>query len=398
MTVWAFLDESGDTNIGVEKGATTHYAVGAVVVEEPDLDELRAKVDEVRRKYFQSGAMKSSSLAKNPARRLNILRALDETGYRMLGVVVDKRRIDKESGLKYRRSFKKFIDGFMYRKLFRAYPKLRIRADQHGGPRFMESYHRYLTEDQRQLAMHFTPVEIISVDDKSEVLVQAADMVAGSLRIAYGDDTSFEQGREIMSFFHRASFGIEEWPAAPRTVAALAPVDDPSDLDDIVRRAAERSAYAFLKEAGDKDDAVSQMQVEVVQELMYASRFAEEQWVSGAALATRLQERGYAECTREYVRRSLIAPLRDSKVIIASSGRGYSLASSVEDMEKYLTRMVDEVSPILKRVETMQVLLKRESFGKVDFMEHDGFRYLQRLVEAHGQFGLTDPASNEDPE
>lgn len=398
MTVWAFLDESGDTNLGVEKGATTHYAVGAIVVQEAGLDELRAKVEAVREKHFRTGPMKSSGVGTNLKRRLTILRELDETGYHMLGLVVDKRRLDRESGLKFRPSFMKFINRFMYTKLFRAYPKLRVRADHHGRPQFEESYEHYLNEHWKQAELFDTRPEIRFVDDKSEVLVQAADLVAGSLRIAYSEGTSLDDARAILSSLRRASFGIQDWPAVPRTAAAMPDPADTVHLDEIVRLVAERSARAFLKSVEENEDELSLMQVELLQELLHASQFAEEQWISGAALAARLQERGYADCTREYVRRSLIAPMRDDKVLIVSSDRGYSLASSVEDVEKYLTRMVDEVSPILKRVETMQVLLKRESFGKVDFMEHGRFRYLQSLVEAHGQFGLADQASGEDSE
>lgn len=397
MTTWAFLDESGDPNLDVEKGATTHYAVGAVVVEEADLDALRAKVEAVRKHHFQTGPMKSSALRKNPARRLDVLRALDETGYRMLGLVVDKRRLDKESGLKFRASFKKFIDRFMYTKLFRAFPELHVRADRHGRPSFMESFERYLKRDWKQLDLLARPPEIQFVGDESEVLVQAADVVAGSLRVAYEDETSLDDAREILSHFHRASLGIQEWPAAPRSAAALAPVDDPSDFDDIVRRAAEGSAYAFLQASKDEDDPVSLMQVELLQELVRASRFDEEPRIRRDALVAWLHDRGYRDCKSEFVRRQLIGPMRDREVLIVSSAKGYRLASSVGDIDAHLALMESVVGPILGRVAIMQTLLKRVSIGKLDLMAFERFGYLRGLLEAHAQYALTNRASGEDP-
>lgn len=390
MTVWAFLDESGDPDIDVEKkGTTTHFALAAVVAEEANLDELRAKIEGLREKHFQRGPMKSKTVGNNLKRRLEILGDLDATGYRTLGLVVDKRRLDRESGLRFRASFMKFISRFMYTKLSRAYPSLHARADEHGTPAFMEGYKRYLHEHCKQLSLTDTGPVVELVEDKSEVLVQAADLVAGSLRVAYSDETSEEAGRAILATLRRASLGLQEWPAVVRTAAALRPANEGEGVDEIVRVAGERTAYAFLAEVAEKDDDVSRMQVEVLQELIGAARFEESGCISRDALAERLRERGYADCTSEYLRRNLIPPMRDREVLIVSSAKGYSIASSLADFDAHLERMEEVVRPILRRVQTMQALLKLASVGKLDLMEQERFRYLRGLLEAHDQHALT---------
>jgi len=67
VKVWAFLDESGDPNLDVEAGATTHFVAAAVIVPEAHLEKLRTDIEAVRVRHFQTGKIKSSSVASPSA-------------------------------------------------------------------------------------------------------------------------------------------------------------------------------------------------------------------------------------------------------------------------------------------------------------------------------------------
>lgn len=383
MTAWAFLDESGEPNLNLEKGGSTHFAIAAVVVPGIDLPRTREAVESVRARYFQTGPIKSKKVARNLTRRLEILRALSETGVRILGLVVDKRRLDRDSGLRFRQSFMKYLYRFLYERLFRAYPVLHIRADRHGRPEFMASFEAYLQRHCEQTELFATLPEIEFVDSDSEVLVQAADFFAGSLRIAYGDETGEDDARAILSTLRPASLGVQEWPPSVRTQSVLPIAAENDDLDSLVRAAAERSAYSFMADTQEHNDELTRMQVEVLQDFFRALRFENCEHISSDALAENLRERGYSDCSRDTVRRNVIAPMRDREVLIVSSAKGYGLASSLSDVETHVKRMEDEVRPILKRVQILDAQLKLMSLGAVDLLQREQFRYLREMIDHH---------------
>ena len=63
--VFAFTDESGAFGWQLDNAnVSTHFIIGAVIVRESVLDEVRMQVEEIRRKHFQIGEMKSSSIGK----------------------------------------------------------------------------------------------------------------------------------------------------------------------------------------------------------------------------------------------------------------------------------------------------------------------------------------------
>ena len=61
--VYAFTDESGAFGWQLDNPTvSTYFIIGAIIVQEGNLESVRAQVEEVRKKYFQTGEMKSSSL------------------------------------------------------------------------------------------------------------------------------------------------------------------------------------------------------------------------------------------------------------------------------------------------------------------------------------------------
>ena len=76
---YAFVDESGNTDLDVTKnGVSKHFVLAAIVVPEERLESLIGEVVKLRDFYFQSGEMKSSGVGNNRQRRAKILTAFSE--------------------------------------------------------------------------------------------------------------------------------------------------------------------------------------------------------------------------------------------------------------------------------------------------------------------------------
>lgn len=127
--------------------------------------------------------MKSKNVASDRSRWLKLLGAVGGLSFRFYGLAVDKARIERSSGLQWRKSFYKNVCGRAYAKLMQAYPGLHVRADEHGRTEFMESFATYTRDNHRPTL--FDRGTFGFVDGKKEVLVQLADIVAGLLARVY---------------------------------------------------------------------------------------------------------------------------------------------------------------------------------------------------------------------
>ena len=103
-----FVDESGDEHLNIGTGASKNYVIAAVLIRDEVLQSVIAAADDVRRKFFQTGEMKSSGIGSNVRRRSLILQSLSELDIHVLAFCVPKGRVSTESGLQFANSFLKY--------------------------------------------------------------------------------------------------------------------------------------------------------------------------------------------------------------------------------------------------------------------------------------------------
>lgn len=378
---WAFVDESGDPLLTTHAGASELYSVAAVLARESELDSLRVKVDAVRARYFGRGVIKSKSVGGDLGRRVKILGALAEAGVRFAALVTDKAKIDRDtSGLRFRPTFVKFVQGFLYARLFRAHPAIRICADSYGTDEFARSFRDYMLRRHRQVTMLLADQPTLRrADDETEVLIQAADVIAGSVRVAYGEEES--RANKILEALLPMSLGVRVWPQPPgwRPMVGESRVD--AGHDEVVSSAAVDSATEFLDASASETDEKVRMQVEVVNELLLRFYADDSRFANTFDLVETLAARGFGQLSRDAIRRDVMAPLRDRGVLIVSKEKGYALARGLDDVEQYLSRMQDEVLPILGRVGRMRQALRDRTTGRLDILSSERFKPLRGLVE-----------------
>ena len=97
---YAFIDEFGAFGYDFENpGCTTHFLIGAVIVDESNLLFVSERVENIRKKYFQQGEIKSSKIGRNHKRRVSILTELKQLPFHVFAFVCDKRKIYENSGI-----------------------------------------------------------------------------------------------------------------------------------------------------------------------------------------------------------------------------------------------------------------------------------------------------------
>lgn len=372
-----FVDESGDPSLEVDKeGVSDYFVLTAVLVEGLELADTTGAAWAIIRKYFPSGEMRSRTVGHNTARRMAILQDLATLNIRHYSQVIDKSGVFGDSGLRFKKSFLKFVHRTVYQNLARAFSDLHVVADEHGRSDFMLEFARYLHDRLPERLFETSTFQFANSATNS--LIQVADMICGSISRAYAGKDPIE----TLAPIRRVTILIDEWPPRLPSVVSTAGSEEASKYDHMVRAQALRAADSFIDERSESSDPQTQAEVAVVRFLLYHFRAADpEEYVHTARIHSHLASKGFDMSER--LCRQAIGRLRDHGVFIASSSRGIKIPFAVRDLWDFAHQVDSKVTPYLKRLRITRDHFLMASGGDLDIVsetEHPAlFALLKKL-------------------
>jgi len=379
---YAFVDESGNADLDTSKGGSSgFFIVCSILVAEKDLEAAYAQAEELRIRHFQTGEIKSSSLKpKDLYRRARILNELAELPFKLFFTVVDKSRIHKDGGLRFKSSFIKYVNGLLYERLFLAYPDLQMIVDEHGGQEFQESLKSYVAE--RFVDDLFGDKDAFqTMASKDNVLVQVADFFAGSVAQIYEEKASEEAVLAYKKILRSLTLGMLEWPSKYQPL--LPPPTDASGYADYqVHQEALRQADLFGERVGEHPNEDERLQLSILQFLRFQSEFVTKDYVPTAEIVAHLKDSGFGDVNDQRIRSSGIAKLRDSDVIITSAAKGYKIPQTRADINEFLEKASGIVVPLLERVKKAREVYRLSSRGEYDIVTAANLSELAKLLAA----------------
>ena len=377
-----FIDEYGDTSIRHQKeGVQTYFIVTAAFVYADELEVETKKVGAIRDKFFRGAEMKSQGLSDR--HRINVLEALREVSFRTFSIPVDKRELDNESGLAYRNTFFKFINKQLYKRIYRIFENVDVVADEHGGEAFMQSFEKYI---ERQVPPNlFAKRTFRFADSKNEVFLQVADIVSGSIARFLDPDKLSPDGDQIYKLIAPKSVGIDPWP--PKGIPSVTGQLDASEralFDEAVRRHCLKQARDFLSEQ-DPTEKFEIAQCEVLELLLFQAQFGDDdQYISTRQILSHLCEFSGIEMKDIQLRNQVIARLRDSGVIVASStgsNSGYKIPTSASDISDFVAHANSIVPAMLRRLKRARDELRLYTQNDYDILGDSAHTVLKSLVD-----------------
>jgi hypothetical protein len=376
----AFVDEYGNPNLRVEtEGVSTYYIVTAVLLPAHQVPATREAADAVRAKYFGHGEMKSNSVGRNDKRRLRVLHDLVELPFQFVSLVVDKQRIRQDSGLKFKKSFIKFVYRQLFQKLYCTHPDLLMVADDHGRDSFMDGFRDYVARHVERDLFRRPHFEFRT--SRAEPLLQVADFVTGTVARLYDPKTSSPRSPEFVELLRPKVMVVLAWPPADRPVATLGGEGIPADRK--IREYALGRVIALLANAPNTSEPEETAQYVVAERLLFVFQFmSENKYVSTAKLRKYLADqgiRGFDDL--QQFRSRVIAPLRDRGLLIASSPKGYKIPASVSDVMDFVQHTDKVVYPMIRRLERARDSIRLATDGAVDIIGEEQFTYMRTLLD-----------------
>ncbi len=376
---YAFVDECGNTNIDTSlANVSTHYVITALIVDADQIIPIRDAFERVRSIHFQTGEMKSRLVKNNDERRCNILRDISNLSFRIYCLVVDKREL-KSKGYEYADVFFKNFNAKLYRILFRDFPVLNVVADEYKTTEFMQSFRNYVSK--RFMPELFRKISVRFVDSKSEILVQGADFISGSISRYFDEKLKSSNSEEFLRILDSRIYAIETFPPIylPYTVRLEEYTESP--FGKLIEKESLIKATNFIQQYDDTSDPIRRDQLLCVKLLLNHHFFHPKTFLPTERLRTELNETRPETLSEHGLRTTVIAGLRDEEVLIASSIHGgYKLPSSMNDILEFMNMASSQIVPFLQRVQRCRRSLWRASDGKLDILEQEEYRTLREAL------------------
>lgn len=388
--LYAFFDESGDPNFPVdEPDRSAHYVVGGVLVPEDRTAEARSAADAVRREHFGPGEMtfksRAMSKARNAAKRRAVVEAVADLPVTFAVVGVDKRAVRPGSPLeRYKRTFTKFTGRVLFERLYASHEALHVVHDEHGSEEYMEGFNDYV--NSRAMPDLFRARSTFCFEDsEAEPLVQAADIVVGTVFRLLRDPSAAEY-RRLFELLRPRLHVYATWPMVYAPVEPPPSESERAEADRVVRDHALSQAARYLDEHRADDDPVSIASVAVLDRLVYASQFdPDTNSVHAAELVHALKGFGFPfDINDRWLRAEVIGPLRDDGVVIAGSHNGYVIPRTMDELDDHARQVRTIAVPMIKRLARYRADLFNRTGGDLDLVGSGDMDEVRALVDALG--------------
>lgn len=185
-----FIDESGDPGFKTSRGSSPHFVIAMVVFDDDlEAEEVALKIKRLRQSLKKSDKFEFKFNKCNKELRLAFLEEIRSCKYRIRAIIFDKEIIYSN----YLRDNKENFYNFSLRQVLEhnhdTIKDAKIRIDGLGEKFFRQQLTLYL----RQYLNSKTKKVMKNLrfkDSKKDVLIQMADMIAGSIRRYYDKNTN----------------------------------------------------------------------------------------------------------------------------------------------------------------------------------------------------------------
>ena len=379
MQTIAFADEFGTNSFAFDTQGS-HFIVCSIILDKKELPTIESEVEAIRKRYFQTGEIKSSGVGPKHQRRMLVLEKLCQLNFQIYAVVVNKRQLVSE-GFKYKNSFYKFVNGLVYKELYKTFPNLTLIVDEFGANDFMLGFKKYvLKEHVRDL---FQGSEFLQENSHDNIMIQVADFFAGTLGYCFDELKKGQHSEEFLKIIEPRLSSVNHFPQSYESLKGELNNAD-SAFDNRIAAIGLRTALDFIetKKVVEQADADQINFVKLL--LLYSRTYNKKGFVSTKELLNHLEYGRKSPITEQYFRTKIVGKVRDYGVLVASNSsgerKGYMLPVSADDLYKFINHSNSVVVPMIKRIKRARDIIKLATHNELDLLSKPEYARLQKIV------------------
>lgn len=178
-----FIDDSGDAGFQIEKGSSRFFVISCVIFD----DDLEAEKVSVALKQLKRDLKSKKIEFKfnkcDKKERKEFLKTVNKFEFKIRALVIDKKKIKSEYLKKSKESFYGYAIKSVLKNNKDTILDAKVRIDGSGGRQFRKTFQAYL---RRELNLYKPVMKNCKlIDSKENILIQMADMIAGTIRRYY---------------------------------------------------------------------------------------------------------------------------------------------------------------------------------------------------------------------
>ncbi len=183
-----FIDDSGDPGFKLDKGSTSHFVIAMVIFDdELEAEKTAVAIKELKRQLRLSEQSEFRFFKTSNSYRIAFLTKVIKFNFRVRCLVVNKSLIYSRELQCNKNSFYAYFIKEVLKNNDDTIIDAKIRLDGGGSRDFRNTFVSYLRRElnshQKRIMKNFK-----MVDSKRDVLIQMADMIAGSINRAQNTD------------------------------------------------------------------------------------------------------------------------------------------------------------------------------------------------------------------
>ena len=185
-----FIDDSGDAGFKLDKGSSPYFVIVLVIFDdELEAEKTAVAIKELRRKLGFPEDVEFKFFKSKHSTREAFLKTISPFTFRVRSLVVDKAKIHSDELRNSKNSFYSYIIKMVLKHSDGSILDAKVKIDGSGDRTFRRNFMTYLRRElnsaDRKIMDHCR-----LVDSQSNVLIQMADMIAGTIRRSYDEDKS----------------------------------------------------------------------------------------------------------------------------------------------------------------------------------------------------------------
>ena len=183
-----FIDDSGDAGFKLGKGSSRFFVIALVIFDDDlEAEKTAIAIKDLRRALNFSDASEFKFFKSRQAVREDFLRAINPFNWRTRCIVIDKSKIYSDNFKNNKASFYSYAIKSVLKNNANSIKNARIKIDGSGDRIFRKKFVSYLRQHLNSEEYRIMK-NCKLVDSKENVLIQMADMVAGSIRRSFDEN------------------------------------------------------------------------------------------------------------------------------------------------------------------------------------------------------------------
>ncbi len=183
-----FIDDSGDPGFKIEKGSTPYFVISMVIFDDNlEAEKTAVAIKELKReiKFSDNTEFRFFKTSKN--NRIKFLNSVNSFKFRIRCLVVDKSLIKSKELKDNKNSFYSYFIKEVLRNNNDTILNAKIKIDGSGDRIFRKNFLTYLKKELNSKDKTIMK-KCRMLDSRKDVLIQLADMIAGSINRFYNKD------------------------------------------------------------------------------------------------------------------------------------------------------------------------------------------------------------------